>query len=92
MIGLLFLSTVVNYIDRVNIWRAPGHHERETGWDKGQFGHRLSAFLLGYALLQVPGSVFADRWGKKVLAVAFCGFSLLRCSRRWDSLRLASSC
>ncbi|NOT57216.1 MAG: MFS transporter [Deltaproteobacteria bacterium] len=77
MIGLLFLSTVVNYIDRVNISVAAPVIMKETGWDKGQFGLVFSAFLLGYALLQVPGGLFADRWGgKNVLAVAFCGFSL----------------
>jgi MFS family permease len=77
MIGLLFCSTVVNYIDRVNISVAAPVIMRETGWDKGQFGLVFSAFLIGYALLQIPGGVIADRWGgRKVLALAFCGFSL----------------
>ena len=77
MIGLLFLSTVVNYIDRVNISVAAPVIMKETGWDKGQFGLVFSAFLIGYALLQIPGGVIADRWGgRKVLALAFCGFSL----------------
>jgi MFS family permease len=77
MIGLLFCSTVVNYIDRVNISVAAPVIMHETGWDKGQFGLVFSAFLIGYALLQIPGGVIADRWGgRKVLALAFCGFSL----------------
>jgi len=77
MIGLLFCSTVVNYVDRVNISVAAPVIMRETGWDKGQFGLVFSAFLIGYALLQIVGGVVADRWSaKKVLALAFCGFSL----------------
>ncbi|HJY83467.1 MAG TPA: MFS transporter [Candidatus Binatia bacterium] len=77
MIGLLFCSTVVNYIDRVNISVAAPVIMKESGWDKGQFGLVFSAFLIGYALLQIPGGVIADRWGgRKVLALAFCGFSL----------------
>jgi MFS family permease len=37
----------------------------------------FSAFLIGYALLQIVGGVVADRWSAgKVLALAFCGFSL----------------
>ena len=77
MIGLLFCGTVVNYIDRVNISVAAPVIMKETGWDKGQFGLVFSAFLIGYALLQIPGGVIADRWGgRKVLALAFCGFSL----------------
>lgn len=77
MIGLLFCSTVINYIDRVNISVAAPVIMHETGWDKSQFGLVFSAFLIGYALLQIPGGVIADRWGgRKVLALAFCGFSL----------------
>lgn len=77
IIGFLFLSTVVNYIDRVNISVAAPVIMKETGWDKGQFGLVFSAFLIGYALLQIPGGVIADRWGgRRVLALAFCGFSL----------------
>ncbi|MEW6301422.1 MAG: MFS transporter [Thermodesulfobacteriota bacterium] len=77
MIGLLFCGTVINYIDRVNISVAAPVIMQETGWDKGQFGLVFSAFLIGYALLQIPGGMIADRWGgRKVLALAFCGFSL----------------
>jgi MFS family permease len=77
IIGLLFCGTVINYIDRVNISVAAPVIMRETGWDKGQFGLVFSAFLIGYALLQIPGGVIADRWGgRRVLALAFCGFSL----------------
>lgn len=77
MIGLLFCGTVVNYIDRVNISVAAPVIMKETGWDKSQFGLVFSAFLIGYALLQIPGGIIADRWGgRKVLALAFLGFSL----------------
>src|SRR5262249_13718851 len=62
---------------RVNISVAAPVIMKESGWDKGQFGLVFSAFLIGYALLQIPGGVIADRWGgRKVLALAFCGFSL----------------
>ena len=77
MIGLLFCSSVINYIDRVNISVAAPVIMATTGWDKGQFGLVFSAFLIGYALLQIPGGLIADRWSaRKVLALAFCGFSL----------------
>ena len=77
MIGLLFCSSVVNYIDRVNISVAAPVIMATAGWDKGQFGLVFSAFLIGYALLQIPGGLIADRWSaRKVLVLAFCGFSL----------------
>ncbi len=77
MIGLLFCGSVINYVDRVNISVAAPVIMQESGWTKDLFGWVFSAFLIGYALLQLPGGVIADRWsGRKVLALAFCGFSL----------------
>jgi sugar phosphate permease len=77
MVGLLFCSSVVNYIDRVNISVAAPVMMKETGWDKDSFGLVFSAFLVGYTLLQIPGGITADRWSaRKMLALSFCGFSL----------------
>jgi MFS transporter, ACS family, D-galactonate transporter len=77
VVGLLMLSTIINYIDRVNISVAAPDIMRETGWDKAQFGVVLSAFLVGYALFQFPGGVIADRWSaRKVLGLSCLGFSL----------------
>jgi ACS family glucarate transporter-like MFS transporter len=77
MIGLLFCGSAINYVDRVNISVAAPVIMKETGWDKDLFGWVFSVFLIGYALLQLPAGVIADRWsGRKVLALAFCGFSL----------------
>jgi sugar phosphate permease len=77
IVGLLTLGTMVNYIDRVNISVAAPDIMRATGWDKAQFGMVFSAFLLGYALLQYPGGLVADRWSaRKLLALSCVGFSL----------------
>lgn len=77
MIGLLFLGSMINYVDRVNISVAAPVLMKEMGLGKDLFGWVFSAFLIGYALLQLPGGVIADRWsGRKVLTLAFCGFSL----------------
>ena len=77
MTGLLFCGTAINYIDRVNISIAAPVMLQELGWSKVELGWVFSALLIGNALLQVPGGVLADRWSaRKVLAIAFCGFSL----------------
>jgi MFS transporter, ACS family, glucarate transporter len=77
MIGLLFAGSVINYVDRVNISIAAPVMMKDLGLTKDEFGWVFSSFLIGYALLQIPGGVIADRWsGRKVLALAFCGFSL----------------
>lgn len=76
VVGLLMLSTIINYLDRVNISVAAPDIMRQTGWDKAQFGLVLSAFLCGYALFQFPGGVIADRWSaRKVLGLSCLGFS-----------------
>lgn len=77
IVGLLFCGSVINYIDRVNISVAAPVMMKELGWEKDSFGLVFSAFLIGYTLLQIPGGIAADRWsGRKMLALAFCGFSL----------------
>ena len=77
MTGLLFCSSVINYVDRVNISVAAPVMMAATGWDKDLFGWVFSIFLVGYAMGQLPGGIIADRWsGRNVLAVAFFGFSL----------------
>ena len=77
MTGLLFFGTAINYIDRVNISIAAPIMSQDLGWSKVEQGWVFSAFLIGNALLQIPGGMLADRWSaRKVLAVSFCGFSL----------------
>jgi MFS family permease len=77
MIGLLFCGSIINYVDRVNISVAAPVMMKEMELSKDLFGWVFSTFLIGYALLQLPGGVIADRWsGRKVLVLAFCGFSL----------------
>ena len=77
LIGLLALGSMINYADRVNISVAAPVMMPALGWDEGQFGLIFSAFLAGYALLQFPGGLIADRWNAcRVLIVACIGFSI----------------
>ena len=77
MVALATLGTVINYIDRVNISVAAPEIMRDTGWDEARFGYVFSSFLVGYALLQYPGGVIADRWSaRKLLAYSCFGFSV----------------
>ncbi len=77
IVGIITLGTMVNYIDRVNISVAAPEIMQQTGWDEAQFGFVFSAFLVGYALLQYPGGVIADRWSaRKMLGLSCIGFSV----------------
>jgi sugar phosphate permease len=61
---------LVAYLDRVNITLAGPTLMAALHMSKATFGFVASAFQLGYALLQIPGGMLADRYGAKVILVA----------------------
>ncbi len=69
---LLFLLSLVNYIDRVNISIAAPVMMPELGWDTALFGVVFSAFVFGYALFMIPSGRLADRWSPKTLLACAC--------------------
>ncbi len=74
---LLFLLSLVNYIDRVNISITAPVMMPELGWDTAWFGVVFSAFVCGYALFMIPSGLLADtRSPKMLLAVACFGWSV----------------
>jgi ACS family glucarate transporter-like MFS transporter len=77
MVGLIFCMGVLMFIDRVNISIAATYIMPEYGLSEVQMGWIFSAFVLGYALLQIPGGWLGDRFGpRRVLAGAICWWSL----------------
>lgn len=72
-----FLLSVLLYVDRVAISAAEEHVAYDLGLDEKQMGWVLSTFALGYALLQTPGGVLADRHGpRRVLTAVIALWSL----------------
>lgn len=67
MLALLFLISVVTYIDRVNISVTARQMMPAYGLTDQQMGWVFSAFVIGYALFQIPGGWLADRWGTRFL-------------------------
>lgn len=76
-----FLLTMLLYVDRVVISAAKEQISGELQLSDTQFGWVISAFALGYALLQVPAGQLADRFGpRKMLAaivILWSGFTAL---------------
>lgn len=62
-----FLLSVLLYVDRACISAAKGEIVSAFNLTDKQFGWIGSAFALGYALLQVPSGVLADRFGPRIL-------------------------
>ena len=77
ILALLFLISVVTYIDRVNISVTARQMMPAYGMTDQEMGWVFSAFVVGYALFQIPGGWLADRWGVRVvLTVALLWWSI----------------
>lgn len=64
---LLFVSVVINYLDRANLSVAAPQLAKDLGFDDAQKGWILAAFGWTYAALQVPGGWLVDRLPPRVL-------------------------
>lgn len=62
---LLAIINIVAYVDRVNISVATPLIMREFGLDAVQMGMIMSIFYAGYAIMNTPGGIMADRYSPK---------------------------
>ena len=77
IVSLLTLITALTYLDRMNMGIAGKFIQDEFAFDTQTMGWILSAFVLGYALFQVPGGWLGDRYGPRgVLTAAIVWWSL----------------
>jgi ACS family glucarate transporter-like MFS transporter len=63
LVALLSVTATASYLCRVNVSVTSVMMMRELGLSQEAMGRVFSAFLLGYALCQVPGGMLADRFG-----------------------------
>ena len=71
MVALLCATATASYMCRVNVSTAGALLMEEFDLSQVAMGRVFSAFLLGYALFQIPAGMLADRWGaRRVLALA----------------------
>jgi MFS transporter, ACS family, glucarate transporter len=59
----IFVMSAITYLDRVNISISGSWLSREYHFSDIQLGWIFSAFVVGYAIFQVPGGGLADRFG-----------------------------
>ena len=69
-----FLLAFLLYVDRVCISTAKVPIVTELGLSDAQFGWILSSFAFGYALLQAPAGILADRYGARVILASVVAF------------------
>jgi ACS family glucarate transporter-like MFS transporter len=76
ILALLFAISVVTYIDRVNISVTARQMMPALALTDQDMGWIFSAFVVGYALFQIPGGWLGDRWGARtVLTLALLWWS-----------------
>jgi len=63
IVGLLFLATTINYIDRQILALLKPQLDTELGWTNEQYGQVNSAFQAAYAVSYVAFGWFIDRVG-----------------------------
>jgi len=63
LVALLSATATASYLCRVNVSVAGVLMMRELGLSQQAMGRVFSAFLVGYAVCQIPGGMLADRFG-----------------------------
>ncbi len=77
ILALLLSISIITYIDRVNISVTAYQMMPAFGLTNVQMGQVFSAFVLGYALCQIPGSWLGDRWdARRMLTFAVLWWSV----------------
>ena len=74
-IGFFFIG-VIAYMDRSNISYIAALMMKDLGLTKTQFGLLASFFSLGYAFMQVPSGMLAEKFGpRKMITIALVWWS-----------------
>ena len=69
--ALLFLSTVINYIDRQTLSVLAPVLTRELGLSPIAYSNILTAFLAAYTVMYVGSGFLVDRWGTRLSLSVF---------------------
>jgi ACS family D-galactonate transporter-like MFS transporter len=78
ILAFIFVSVVINYMDRSNISVAASAISNDLHLNSVQLGLIFSAFGWTYAALQIPGGVMVDRFGPRLLyAVSLIAWSIV---------------
>ena len=73
---VMFLITLVAYMDRVNFAVAAPMIMSEFNFTKIEIGLLTTCFFVGYAAMQIPGGILADLFKhRKVVAIALTWWS-----------------
>ncbi|MBV6434090.1 MAG: Hexuronate transporter [Bryobacteraceae bacterium] len=72
--ALLFLATVINYVDRQTLSVLAASISRELGLSNVEYSNVLTAFLVPYTFMYVLAGWLVDRWGSRFGLAVFMGW------------------
>jgi len=72
--ALLFLATVINYVDRQTLSVLAATVSRELGLSNVEYSNVLTAFLAPYTFMYVLAGWLVDRWGSRFSLAVFMGW------------------
>jgi ACS family D-galactonate transporter-like MFS transporter len=76
VLALIAFGTMLNYLDRTVLGIAAPSLSKDLGLTAPMMGLAFSAFSWSYALLQIPGGIFLDRFGTRATyGLALVGWS-----------------
>jgi ACS family hexuronate transporter-like MFS transporter len=77
ILGLLFLSTVINYVDRQALSVLLPTLRTELGLSSADYGTITTVFLAAYTIAQIPAGMGIDKVGTRIgFCVSIIGWSL----------------
>jgi len=77
ILAMLFLVTMINYLDRSSLGIASPVMKEELAFDAVKLGFAFSAFNWAYTIFNIPGGWLLDRYGaKKVYGIALLIWSV----------------
>ena len=77
VLGILFTAWLLCYVDRMVMASAIPFIAKEFHLSALQMGAVMSAFFVGYATMQLPGGLLADRFGsRRIIAISISCWSV----------------
>jgi MFS transporter, ACS family, glucarate transporter len=77
VLGLLFVASIITYLDRVCLSVAGPSIQSDLGLRPDQWGWVVGSFVITYALCALPAAALGDRYGtRKILALVVVWWSL----------------
>lgn len=84
VLQLAVAMAVITYMHRVCLSQAAPDIQEQLGINDQQMGRIFAAFMLSYAIFQVPGGLLADRFGSRlVLSSVVGGWSVCVAASGW---------